>query len=125
MDLDHLHPDYFPKKPPDLIGGAHSFWEGEWVYAPNYGGDPCWLPGQVVDVTGPRSYRVPLEDGRTWRRHMDQLWRRRLPPLETITSEALPGPITPETAGDKIVKDKQLPEFQSGNERAADLPFVR
>ena len=33
-----------------------------------------WLPGQIVEVTGPVSYKVRIDkDGRIFRRHQDQL----------------------------------------------------
>jgi len=39
----------------------------------NYAGTPRWLPGQVMSILGPVSYQVSLIDGRSWRRHQDQL----------------------------------------------------
>ncbi|CAI7935202.1 Hypothetical predicted protein, partial [Podarcis lilfordi] len=50
-----------------------SFVPGNQVFARNYVGDIPWVPTTVVGVTGPRSYQVALEDGRLWRRHIDQL----------------------------------------------------
>lgn len=61
-DLDCLHPEYSPEKPPDFTGGPCTFQEGEWMYTRNYGGDPRWLIGHVVEVTGPRSYQVQLDN---------------------------------------------------------------
>ncbi|CAI7934975.1 Hypothetical predicted protein, partial [Podarcis lilfordi] len=46
------------------------------VFARNFVGDIPWVPATVVGVTGPHSYQVALEDGRLWRRHIDQLRRR-------------------------------------------------
>lgn len=71
-DLDHLHPEYSPEKPPDSTGWACTFQEGERVYAQNYGGNPSWLSGHIVEVTGPCSYRVQLEDGQIWRQHYNR-----------------------------------------------------
>lgn len=88
-NLNRLHPDYCLEKPPDSRGGAGVFTEGDRLYAQNYGGgDPRWLTGQVIAVTEPHSYKVLLEDGYTWHRHVDQLQHNQLPPSDTGTSEA-------------------------------------
>lgn len=76
-NLDRLHPSYSPEKSLDLTGKIWSFKKGDLVYARNYAGNPLWLPGKVVEVTGLCSYRVELEDGRMWRHHIDQLRGRR------------------------------------------------
>jgi len=39
----------------------------------NYAGTPHWLPDQVISILGPVSYQVSLTDGRSQRRHQDQL----------------------------------------------------
>lgn len=31
------------------------------------------VPAWIVTITGPKSYPVELEDGKIWRRHIDQL----------------------------------------------------
>lgn len=49
--LDRLHPEYSPEKPLDSSAGARYFQENNWVYAQNYGGDPRWLPGRIIEVT--------------------------------------------------------------------------
>ncbi|XP_026569425.1 uncharacterized protein K02A2.6-like [Pseudonaja textilis] len=76
--LDRLHPHYCPDTPLGSDSLVRDFTPQDLVYARNYAGDPLWVPGQVVSVTGPRSYRILLEDGRLWRRHVDQLrrWRK-------------------------------------------------
>ena len=33
------------------------------------------IPVRVIEVTGPLSYKVVTDDGRVWRRHIDQLRR--------------------------------------------------
>jgi len=58
---------------------AHNcvFTVGERVYARHYGhGQPRWVPACVVQVTGPLSYLLELEDGTTIRRHQDQTRKR-------------------------------------------------
>lgn len=52
--------------------------EGESVFVRNYARGNKWLPGMVVEVTGPVSYVVQLEGGHTVRRHIDQMRRREL-----------------------------------------------
>ena len=44
--------------------------------AKNYGPGPAWLPGQVVEVSGAVLYTIMLEDGRSVRRHVEQLRSR-------------------------------------------------
>ena len=46
---------------------------GQRVLVRNYTGSPFWLPGIVKTVLGPVSYQVELNDGRLWKRHLDQL----------------------------------------------------
>ncbi|XP_058038753.1 uncharacterized protein K02A2.6-like [Ahaetulla prasina] len=46
------------------------------VWAHNYSDGPNWKRGIVIDKTGPKSYLVELDDGRVWRRHIDQLRNR-------------------------------------------------
>ena len=45
--------------------------EGDKVYVRNFSSGPCWLPGVVVSQSGPVSFVVKLQDGRTVRRHQD------------------------------------------------------
>ncbi|XP_026569025.1 uncharacterized protein K02A2.6-like, partial [Pseudonaja textilis] len=74
--LDRLHPHYCPDTPIGSNSRVRSFMLQDQVFARNYAGDPLWVPGKVVAITGPRSYRVQLEDGRIWRRHLDQIRSR-------------------------------------------------
>ena len=50
-----------------------NFLPGQRVLVRNYTGSPCWLPGIIKTVLGPVSYQVELNDGRLWKRHLDQL----------------------------------------------------
>ena len=49
---------------------------GDTVNVRNYLKDPKWLPGTIIQETGPVSARVELEDGTVVRRHHDQLLTR-------------------------------------------------
>ena len=53
------------------------FSEGEKVFVKNQrpGGNP-WLPGEIIEITGPVSYRVQLSDGTARRTHQDYLRKR-------------------------------------------------
>ncbi len=65
------------KEAHDTARPPRSFCVGNWVYAENFtGSPPKWLPGTVVMVTGPLSYKVELETGHLVRRHVDSLRNR-------------------------------------------------
>ncbi|XP_058023852.1 uncharacterized protein K02A2.6-like, partial [Ahaetulla prasina] len=53
------------------------------VWAHNYGEGPSWQKGTILETTGPKSYLVEIEDGRVWKRHIDQLRKRIATSLET------------------------------------------
>ena len=55
-----------------------------------------WLPGEVVQKTGPLSCQVQLQDGTVWRRHQDHIHKHFTEqsedvatPLETVPQEEL------------------------------------
>ena len=48
------------------------FEQGQTVLVKNLRGLPKWLPGKMIERTGPLSYRVQVQ-GQIWRRHTDQL----------------------------------------------------
>ena len=65
------------KRNHDMHCRPRSFAPGEIVYVKNYGSGPRWLPGKVVVGTeGSIMYQIQLSDGRTVRRHADQLRSR-------------------------------------------------
>ena len=63
-----------------------------------------WLPGKVVQVTGPLSYSIELLSGGTVRRHVDQLLRRETPPAPSDST-----PSSPVTQVDPLI----LPDLSS------------
>lgn len=73
--LDRLHPQYSSEKPTDSMSRVREFQEGEKFYAKNLNGSSylCWVPAEITQVMGPISYRVQMEDGQHWKRHIDQL----------------------------------------------------
>ena len=64
------------KRNHDMHCRPRSFAPGESVYVKNYGSGPRWLPGKVVSTEGSAMYQIQLSDGRTVRRHADQLHSR-------------------------------------------------
>ena len=53
-----------------------SFDSGDKVLARNYKDTEMWSIGEIVEVTGPISYKVRIDkDGRIFCRHQDQLWK--------------------------------------------------
>ena len=80
--FDLIHPDLggrvrknqdCQKQGHDRRSRAREFNVGD---AKNYGPGPAWLPGQAVEVSGAVLYTIMLEDGRSVRRHVEQLRSR-------------------------------------------------
>ena len=84
--LDHLHPDEAKaveeqqlkqKVYHDRHAKDRQVNVGDPVYVTNFSSGPCWLPGVVVNKSGPVSFVVKLLDDRTVRRHQDHVRARR------------------------------------------------
>ena len=58
---------------------------GQLVMARDFRSTSKWIPGAIVDRTGPLSYTVKLGNGKIIRRHIDQLRDRSTPLPETST----------------------------------------
>ncbi|CAI5796320.1 Hypothetical predicted protein [Podarcis lilfordi] len=112
-------------KPPGCANAPRSFVPGNQVFARNYVGDIPWVPATVVGVTGPRSYQVALEDGRLWRRHIDQL-RHRVGDLDTtvVPPTALVAPEETLTDGEAppLSQTASVEPNQATAEGLPDLP---
>ena len=81
-----------------------SFSVGEKVYVRNFLTGPKWLPGIIMDNTGPTSYRVKLDDDRVVRKHIDQMRIR-------YDNSELPT-VVPDIVVDKpIVREIVVPEI--------------
>ena len=50
----------------------HNFSLGQKVLVHSYTGSSCWLPS-IKTVLEPVSYQVELNDGRLWKKYLDQL----------------------------------------------------
>uniref|UniRef100_A0A8C8DZH6 Gypsy retrotransposon integrase-like protein 1 n=1 Tax=Oryzias sinensis TaxID=183150 RepID=A0A8C8DZH6_9TELE len=53
-----------------------SFGSGNKVFIRNYSYGPKWIPAVVLDSSGPVSYNVSIGNGRTMKRHVDQVRAR-------------------------------------------------
>ena len=88
--LDLLYPDVSRRveKQQDRQKQTHdntlplrSFAEGDCVYAEDFTSSPCkWNAGTIVEVSGPLSYVVRLENGAVVRRHVDNIRKRPVQP---------------------------------------------
>ena len=59
--------------------------EGQAVYAKDFRYKKTWIPGTVIEKTGPVSVRVQLDDGIVLRRHQDHVRNRS---NEVVTQQA-------------------------------------
>ena len=64
------------KKGHDLYACEQQFSLGDHVFVRNFANGPVWLSGRVLEITGPCSCVVTLQDGRLVRRHQDHIRRR-------------------------------------------------
>ncbi|XP_058034327.1 uncharacterized protein K02A2.6-like, partial [Ahaetulla prasina] len=74
--LDRLNPNYTPEGYKGELRKTRGMEIGDRVWAHNYGEGPIWIAGEILNITGPKSYLVELKDGRVWRRHIDQIRKR-------------------------------------------------
>ena len=93
----------------DQQAKERDFKPGDPVYVHNFAQGATWLPGAFVEVCGPVSYTVSLEDGRVVRCHVDHLrswelsdatqsnrttpnWENTLPAPPSAKAESAPDP---------------------------------
>ena len=57
------------KKQYDSRAKSRTFQQGQTVFVKNFSSDCRWLPGRIIELSGPASCRVRLEDGQLRRRH--------------------------------------------------------
>lgn len=62
-------------------GTVREFKPHDLVYLRSYTRDAKWIPGVIIEVTGPLLYKVRTSDGQVHRRHVDQLLDRVAPSL--------------------------------------------
>ena len=54
----------------------HQFSDGEKVFVKNQGRGETWLPGHIIESSGPVSFKIQLQDGRTISCHQNHLRKR-------------------------------------------------
>lgn len=74
----------------DKCSKARILCPGNRVYVCNFGSGEKWLPGVILEKTGPVSFRITLEDGRVIRRHQDHV-RLRYDPDQPDVEDRLQG----------------------------------
>ena len=67
---------------------AHSrtFEVGDLVHVLNFRPGEKWIPGKIIESTGPISFRIQLQNGHVLRRHQDHL-RHRMERFEQVSAE--------------------------------------
>ena len=60
----------------DKHSRMRQFSDGDKVFVKNQGRGETWLPGRIIESSGPVSFKVQLQDGRTISRHQDHLRKR-------------------------------------------------
>ena len=97
--LDRLYPNvadrvwskqFKQKAAHDYHAKERALDEGQVEYVKDFRYKKTWMPGTVVDKTGPVSARIQLDDGSDIRRHQDHVRvRESKPALDTVGSEVL------------------------------------
>jgi len=87
---------------------------GDTVFAKNLRDGPTWVPAVVVAQTGAVSYKVKLDSGAIWRRHVDQLHNRHVDTDFNVESR--------EDVGQEDTLIPVLPESDVSIEDAAARP---
>ena len=113
------------KRAHDDKAQSRKFTVGEDVYTWQFGrGSKNWVPGQIMEQTGPVSFWVELNSGTVVRRHQDQIRRRYdsvdaaiapnlIEPPVTVTSEPSVTSTPPEPSVTLTPPDSQNPEVHS------------
>ena len=91
---------------------------GDAVSVRNYSRGSKWVPGTIIQETGPLSARVELEDGMVVRRHHDQLISRTTEPLCPSPRAQRAG----HSRGKVAVPDVNSPEVTCGELESPTTP---
>lgn len=97
------------------------------VWVRDFSGREKWLPGTVIDKTGPLSYRVEVA-GNVWRRHVDHLLSRNASPQarqdwEPESSDQ-PDPAPPEDSAVELSDADEVPDPESAEADDAEPAVV-
>ena len=115
--LDLLHPNVTSrvhdnqqrqKRNHDTHARPRSFQISDHVLVRNTGKGPKWMDGTVKQQTGPVSFLITLKDGRTVRKHIDQLKARH----QEDNSPGDPPPVTPIVSEQQDDFDEFPPEVK-------------
>lgn len=96
--------------------GERMFHTGDSVWALNFAGIPKWLPGVLETKLGPVSFLVKLQDGRTWKRHVDHIHKRvpneSYPDHTPVSAPAGDGCLPPPIVNEPLRDDSYRPTDQ-------------
>ena len=119
-----------------------SFSPGQTVWARDFRGSTKWVPGVVVQCTGPLTYMIQLDDKSLWKRHVDHLQSRveTQPNPSTLTatddSESSDSPFIPiipstepsltsDETSQSTTEQSQPVEQQNTNSQTSQVPAPR
>jgi len=99
---------------------------GDSVSVQNYSRGPKWIPGTIVQETGPVSTRIQLEDGTVVRRHRDQLVARPTESFSPGVALQITSPLQQERVDPEIIMpDVNDPEVAHGDREPPSATKVR
>ena len=101
------------KKNHDRHSRDRVFQIGDLVFIKNFGNGLPWLPGEIKEIQGPVSYSVLLNDGRSFKRHVDQIRVRTVPDSSVNTPDSiLDDCLPPPTAADNVLPNADPPPLR-------------
>ena len=105
------------KQQHDKHAKPRTFSVGQQVMLKDFRTNGTWLPGSIVQQTGPVSYKVEIGDGRILRRHIDHI-RDRTHSLST--TESSQDDITNPNDFDDTAAHKDLQDFEVSPDQSTD-----
>ena len=99
---------------------------GDPVNVQNYSKGSRWIPGTIIQETGPVSARIELEDGTVVRRHHDQLVARPTGSFSPGVTLPITSPLQQEGVDPEIIMpDVNDPEVAHGDREPPITTMVR
>nr|XP_054752477.1 uncharacterized protein LOC129258047 [Lytechinus pictus] len=101
----------------DKQHGLREFFPGDRVLVKDFRQDETWWSGTVAERRAPKSYVVILEDGRVWKRHVDQLRSECKVSMDDSTHTQVPTPSAHVGPTETLETERHLsaPESLEGN----------
>ncbi|XP_041453560.1 uncharacterized protein K02A2.6-like [Lytechinus variegatus] len=101
----------------DKQHGLREFFPGDRVLVKDFRQDETWWSGTIAERRAPKSYVVILEDGRVWKRHVDQLRSECKVSMDDTTRTQVPTPSAPVNPTETLETERHLsaPESLEGN----------